>query len=76
VPVANANTVQLHISSHLEVCMRGVDDTPHCTLQVVGHVAVRLNRVAFATGHVEPDLDRRLRLADVPRDARRRLKAQ
>src|SRR5437879_5490147 len=49
------------------VTVRRVDEPAVVDLEVVRHVAVRLNGVGIRHRDIEPHLDRRLRLADVPR---------
>src|SRR5882762_6377955 len=49
------------------IAVGGVDKPAIVDFEVVGHVAVRLNGVGVRYRDVEPHLDRRLRLADVPR---------
>src|SRR6267143_7309241 len=49
------------------VTVRRVDEAAVVDLEVVRHVAVRLNGVGIRHRDIEPYLDRRLRLADVPR---------
>src|SRR5882672_3617619 len=48
------------------VAVGSVDEAAVVDLEVVGHVAVRLDRVSVGHRNVERNLDRRLGLADVP----------
>src|SRR5213076_2920816 len=59
--------VQLQDVQPGAVAVGRVDESAIVDFEVVRHVAVRLNGVGVRDRDVEPDLDGRLRLADVPR---------
>src|SRR6266571_5862161 len=61
------SAVQLQDIQPGAVAVGGVDEPAIVDFEVVRHVAVRLNGVGVRYGDVEPHLDGRLRLADVPR---------
>src|SRR6266571_1866611 len=59
--------VQLQNVQAGTITIGGVDEPTIVDFEVVRHVAVRSNGVGVRYRDVEPHLDRRLRLADVPR---------